>query len=253
MFYSTLCLKIGAYFQDIFALNSADHKFLGFIILHLVADSTWSNWIERLDTYILYDERSLDNGNKLNIEWRKIENTGPRPICPVWHWMIVIKMMVIAVATVLILLPSSNSWCLASVSVCVPLCLSAYLSDSVSVPVLASVCPLAGFLFVGQSVSLCLSLSLSLSLSLTWAKLNHILFSQCYPVLLCLYPPKSCHQWCSVVSSTNSESRGMQRVQGTDQWSADRGGPHTMPLGLPSPQWEAQIHPHPLYSAGVSS
>ena len=39
MFYSTLCLKVGAYFQNIFELNTAKHKLLGFTIPHLEADS----------------------------------------------------------------------------------------------------------------------------------------------------------------------------------------------------------------------
>ena len=38
MFYSTLCLKVGAYFQNVFELNTAEHKLLGFSILHLEAD-----------------------------------------------------------------------------------------------------------------------------------------------------------------------------------------------------------------------
>ena len=40
MFYPTLCLKMGAYFQDVFELNTAEHKLLRFMIPHLVADST---------------------------------------------------------------------------------------------------------------------------------------------------------------------------------------------------------------------
>ena len=40
MFYSTLCLKIDAYFNDVFELYTAKHKPLRFEILHLVADST---------------------------------------------------------------------------------------------------------------------------------------------------------------------------------------------------------------------
>ena len=69
MFYPTLCLNMGAYFQDVFELNIAEHKLLLFAIPHLVADSTWSNRIVTLDTYILCDERSLGKGNKLNIPW----------------------------------------------------------------------------------------------------------------------------------------------------------------------------------------
>ena len=38
MFYSTLCLKVGAYFQNVFELNTAEHKLLGFSIPHLEAD-----------------------------------------------------------------------------------------------------------------------------------------------------------------------------------------------------------------------
>ena len=40
MFYSTLCLKMGAYFNDVFELNTAKHKLLSLAIPHLVADST---------------------------------------------------------------------------------------------------------------------------------------------------------------------------------------------------------------------
>ena len=40
MFYPTLCLKVGAYFNDVFELNTAKHKLLRFVIPHLVADST---------------------------------------------------------------------------------------------------------------------------------------------------------------------------------------------------------------------
>ena len=40
MFYSTLCLKMGAYFVDVFELNTAKHKLLRFAIQHLVANST---------------------------------------------------------------------------------------------------------------------------------------------------------------------------------------------------------------------
>ena len=69
MFYPTLCLKMGAYFNDVFELNTAKHKLLWFAIPHLVADSTWSKRIISLDTCILYDERSLGKGNKLNIPW----------------------------------------------------------------------------------------------------------------------------------------------------------------------------------------
>ena len=69
MFYSTLCLKIDTYFNDIFEFYTAKHKPLWFTIPHVVADSTWSNRIVGLDTCILYDERSLSKGNKLNIPW----------------------------------------------------------------------------------------------------------------------------------------------------------------------------------------
>ena len=40
MFYPTLCLKMGTYFNDAFELNTAEHKLLQFVIPHLVADST---------------------------------------------------------------------------------------------------------------------------------------------------------------------------------------------------------------------
>ena len=33
-----LCLKMGAYFQDVFELNTASTSFFGFAIPHLVAD-----------------------------------------------------------------------------------------------------------------------------------------------------------------------------------------------------------------------
>ena len=69
MSYPTLCLKMGAYFQDVFELNTAEHRLLGFAIPHLVADSTSSNWIVSLDTCILCEERSLGKGNTLNILW----------------------------------------------------------------------------------------------------------------------------------------------------------------------------------------
>ena len=39
MFYSILCLKMGAYFQNVFELDTAEHKLLRFTIPHLVADS----------------------------------------------------------------------------------------------------------------------------------------------------------------------------------------------------------------------
>ena len=39
MFYSALCLKVGAYFLNVFELNTAEHKLLAFTIPHLEADS----------------------------------------------------------------------------------------------------------------------------------------------------------------------------------------------------------------------
>ena len=39
MFYSTLCMKMGAYF-NVFELNTAENKLLRFAIPHLVADLT---------------------------------------------------------------------------------------------------------------------------------------------------------------------------------------------------------------------
>ena len=39
MFYSTVCLKVGAYFQNVFELNTDEYKLLGFTIPHLEADS----------------------------------------------------------------------------------------------------------------------------------------------------------------------------------------------------------------------
>ena len=39
MFYCTLCLKMGAYFQNGFELNTAEHKVLQFTIPHLEVDS----------------------------------------------------------------------------------------------------------------------------------------------------------------------------------------------------------------------
>ena len=38
MFYSTLCLKVSAYLQNVFELNTAEHKLHGFTIPHLEAD-----------------------------------------------------------------------------------------------------------------------------------------------------------------------------------------------------------------------
>ena len=69
MSYPTLCLKMGAYFPDVFKLNTAERRLLRFAIPHLVADSTSSNRIVSLDTCIVCDERSLGKGNKLNILW----------------------------------------------------------------------------------------------------------------------------------------------------------------------------------------
>ena len=69
MSYPTLCLKMGAYFQDVFKLDTTEHRLLRFAIPHLVADSTSSNRIVSLDTCILCDERSLGKGDKLNILW----------------------------------------------------------------------------------------------------------------------------------------------------------------------------------------
>ena len=40
MFYPTLCLKMGAYFNDVYELNTVKHSLLRFAIPHLVADST---------------------------------------------------------------------------------------------------------------------------------------------------------------------------------------------------------------------
>ena len=46
MFYSTLCSKMDAYFNDVFELNTAKHKLLRFAIPHSVADQTGSYvWI----------------------------------------------------------------------------------------------------------------------------------------------------------------------------------------------------------------
>ena len=69
MFNPTLCLKMGAYFINIFELITANHKLLRFARPHLVAYSTWSNRILSLDTCILFDARRLGKGNKLNIPW----------------------------------------------------------------------------------------------------------------------------------------------------------------------------------------
>ena len=40
MFYPTLCLKMGAYFINVFELNTVKHKLLRFARPHLVAYST---------------------------------------------------------------------------------------------------------------------------------------------------------------------------------------------------------------------
>ena len=39
MFYSTLCLKTDAYFQNLFELNTAEYTLLQFTMPHLEADS----------------------------------------------------------------------------------------------------------------------------------------------------------------------------------------------------------------------
>ena len=39
MFYSTLCLKMGAYFQNTLELNTAEHRLLVFTVPHLEAES----------------------------------------------------------------------------------------------------------------------------------------------------------------------------------------------------------------------
>ena len=43
MFYATLCLKVGVYFQNVFELITIEHKFLGFTILPLEADTADRN------------------------------------------------------------------------------------------------------------------------------------------------------------------------------------------------------------------
>ena len=68
-FYPSICFKMGAYFNDIFELNTAEHNLLRFPIPHLVANSTGSNRIAGLNTCILCDERNMGKGNKLNIPW----------------------------------------------------------------------------------------------------------------------------------------------------------------------------------------
>ena len=69
MFYLTLCLKMGTYSNDVFESNTVKHKLRRLAIPHLVAESTLSNRIVSLDTCILFNERSLVKGNKLNIPW----------------------------------------------------------------------------------------------------------------------------------------------------------------------------------------
>ena len=64
MLYSTLCLKVGAYFQNVFELNTAEHKLLGFTIPHLEANlgdqirangiSCKANW-HSFHAYLVYD------------------------------------------------------------------------------------------------------------------------------------------------------------------------------------------------------
>ena len=45
MFYSTLYLKMGAYFQNVLELYTTEHKLLGFTISHLEADRNRANGI----------------------------------------------------------------------------------------------------------------------------------------------------------------------------------------------------------------
>ena len=40
-FYSTLCLKLDVFFYDVFELNTAEHKLIGFMIPHYKADTIW--------------------------------------------------------------------------------------------------------------------------------------------------------------------------------------------------------------------
>ena len=71
MFYSTLCLKMGAYFQNVFELNTAKQA-------SSVRDTAFGGRFDlikqhrkfgQLDTCILYDDISLGKGNNLNILW----------------------------------------------------------------------------------------------------------------------------------------------------------------------------------------
>ena len=39
MFYSTLCWKMGVYFQNVFELDTTEHKLLWFTMRHLEADT----------------------------------------------------------------------------------------------------------------------------------------------------------------------------------------------------------------------
>ena len=73
MFYSTFCLKMGAYFQNAFELNTAKHNKAS-----SVRDTAFGGRFDlikqhrkfdQLDTCIFYDKISLGKGNKLNIPW----------------------------------------------------------------------------------------------------------------------------------------------------------------------------------------
>ena len=48
MFYSTLRLKMGAYFRNSCELNTAEHKLLRFMIPHLDVDSGDRNFTHRI-------------------------------------------------------------------------------------------------------------------------------------------------------------------------------------------------------------
>ena len=71
MFYSTLCLKMGAYFQNVFELNTVKQA-------SSVRDTAFGGRFDlikqhrkfgQLDTWILYDDICLGKGNNLNILW----------------------------------------------------------------------------------------------------------------------------------------------------------------------------------------
>ena len=67
MVYSTLCLKVDAYFQNAFELNTAEHKLLGFTIPHLEADRNRTNGIScKANRHSFHVFLEYDNDKKVS-------------------------------------------------------------------------------------------------------------------------------------------------------------------------------------------